>query len=122
MGSMKSKFFGYRVKASSLLEVTIALIIISIVFTLASSIYGSVQKSLINSTKLNADIMLTSLHAQTVKAGDFTDLEFESGELVLQRFVLQRTDISGLREIRYVAKLLSGKIIREEKHLVYADY
>ena len=62
MGRLKLKIG--RVSASSLVEVTIALVIISMVFTTATLIYLQAQKSVLTWQKLSASVCLENLYGR----------------------------------------------------------
>lgn len=107
-----------RVKSSSIIEVTTAMIIISMVFGLAIIIYLNLQRTGISSQRLSARIELEAVFAETSRLKKFETREVNFESIVVYQKV-ERAD-NGLVNIALEARDEQGKLIAEQKYFVYA--
>jgi hypothetical protein len=112
-----------RVKGSSLVEVIISLIIISMIFGFASQIYLQVQRSVLNWQKLSASVCLDNAYA-----GILAESNVKPGQVLteLRDFVVKKEIYpSALAENLWVVKLEAlnkeGLSLVERKYLLVKD-
>jgi len=108
-----------RLKASSLIEVTVALVIISMIFTIAITIYLNVQRSGFSTGKLLHNVMLDDAYNETMKARDYTSKEIQYDEVTLFRDV-KRSDLNkNLIMLKLELRNTDGALLAERKYLLY---
>lgn len=118
MGRIK-KLCNAKVSGSSLIEVITAVVIISIVFTIASVVYLNVQRSSFSAKKLRASIMVNELIISTLKENRYEPLQQESGEFILYQTVDLYAGNRNLKVLIVEARDESGKLIAQRKKLIY---
>lgn len=118
MGRVK-KLWNARVSGSSLIEVITAVVIISIVFTIASVVYLNVQRSGFSAKKLRASIVVNELIISSLKEKRFESLQREFGEFVLYQTVDLYAGNRNLKILIVEARDETGKLIAQRKKLVY---
>jgi hypothetical protein len=94
------------------------MIIISMVFGLAITIYLNLQRSGISSQRLEARIKLETVFSETNRLRKYETREVKFEDVVVYQKV-DRTD-NGLLFIVLEARNEQGKLIAEQKHFVYA--
>ncbi|HYF68574.1 MAG TPA: hypothetical protein VD884_10575 [Ohtaekwangia sp.] len=110
---------GSRLKGSSLIEVTVALVIITLVFSLAMVIYLNVQRSGLYAFKLSCEMMLNEVYTNTVRSEDYQNKEVTYDEVFIYQEVKTYPGSGNLLLITLEAREPGGKMIAERKHLVY---
>jgi len=116
MGSLR---ISTRTKASSIVEVTTAMVIISIVFAASTIIYLQAQRSVLNWQKLSASVSLDNLYAEMQSRGQIpVDREIViSGELTISKEVMSSVHSDKLWVLRLQAHAESGVQLAEKKYL-----
>jgi hypothetical protein len=109
-----------RVKASTLVEVTISLVIITMIFSIAMVIYLNIQSSGFSNVKLLNKALLDEAYAQVIKSKDFEKKE----EIDYDHFILIRSSSRHPQNENMVILLFEirndeGKLLAERKHLLY---
>jgi len=106
-----------RVRSSTLIEVTTALIIISVVFVLALNIFMNVQRSGLSARKLSCQMMLDEVYLGSVREKKYPPRHETFGDIVVYQEVKPRE--YGLLQIMLEARDQEGKVLAEQKHLLY---
>lgn len=120
MDTMKSTpFFQRRVAASSIVEVTTALVIISMVFSLAIIIYLNVQRSGSSFLKTDSIMMIEDVFAETTILKKYENKTVKFEDITVYQEV-SSSDQPDLLIVRLEARDEQGKLIAEQNHLVYA--
>jgi hypothetical protein len=109
-----------KVKASSLIEVIVALIIITLIFSFAMTIYLNVQRANFNSLKLTCQMRMSEVFSVSVKTNSYQNREVSYDELVVHQEVRPHSQSANLLIVTLEGRDPNGKIIAEQKHLVYA--
>jgi hypothetical protein len=106
-----------KLKASTLIEVTTALVLISMVFTMALVIYLNVQRSGFSGRKLQNSVLMDEAYNEVMKTKEFRDREMNYDDVTLSQIV-NRQD-QGLVMLRFEIRNEDGKLLSERKYLVY---
>lgn len=117
-GLILKTIWSRSVKSSSIIEVTTAMIIISMVFGLAIVIYLNLQRAGVSSQRLYARIKLETVFSETNRLKKYETREVSFEDVVIYQKV-DRID-NGLLSISLEARDDRGKLIAEQKHFVYA--
>jgi hypothetical protein len=112
------KILTKRLPASSILEVTTAMIIISMVFGLAIIIYLNIQRSGVSSLKLSSRIKLEAVFSETNRLKKFESREVRFEDIIVYQEIEHNSE--GLLSIKLEARDEQGKLIAQQKHLIYA--
>lgn len=107
-----------RLRASSLIEVIAAMLILSMVFGLAIVIYLNVQRSGVSARKLTCLVRLEAAFAETEQQQNYTSREWQYDDLTVYQEVKQ--DSVGLTVVILEGRDPTGKLIATQKHMVYA--
>ncbi|MBT1705382.1 hypothetical protein [Chryseosolibacter indicus] len=107
----------WRVKCSSLIEVIIALIIISVIFSLSITIYLNLQRTGWSMSKLQHQILMDKVYNE-LRFGQ-TDAEIKMDEVIVYINVKPHSSIDALKIIHLEVRTEEGKLVAEKKHLVY---
>ena len=110
-----------RIKSSSIVEVTTAMVIISMVFTMAIGIYLNVQNSGFSSQRLAAEITIEEAFATLMKNKKFENKEMNIGDIVVSQAIVRAAGSVDLLTVSFEARSQEGKLLAEQKHLVYAS-
>lgn len=115
---MLKTIWSHRVRSSSIIEVTTAMIIISMVFGLAIIIYLNLQRTGVSSQRLSARIKLETVFSETNRLKKFETREVDFENIVIYQKVERAGN--GLLNIVLEARDEQGKLIAEQKHFIYA--
>jgi len=110
----------HRVRSSSLIEVTTALVILSMVFGLAIVIYLNVQRSGVSSRKLVCTALLERVYADVKTSGNYETREFTYDEITVYLTAIPHGESPELRVLALEARDAGGKLLAQQKHLLYA--
>jgi hypothetical protein len=119
MDTIKRKVFFVSVLSSTLIEVITALIIISTVLSLAIIIYLNVQKSGLSSKRLTCNILMDEIYSSTLITKEYMNKQIDSENIVIYQEVSSQGTAGGLLTIRLEARDKQGRLLSEQKHLVY---
>jgi hypothetical protein len=119
MAGMTNFFVRSRLRASSMIEVTTALIIISVIFSLAISIYLNVQRSGFSSGKIMYAMMLDEVYSVMEETGDTENREFVYDEVSIYQETSMHPSNPSLLIVRIGARNAEGKLLIEKKYLKY---
>jgi hypothetical protein len=122
MDAMTNKIHGIlgkRVDASTLIEVTIALIIISMIFGFATVIFLNVQRTGFSVSKVSNYIVLDEVWAKMNAGGDFTSKEYQVANGTIFQSVEQHPENEHLFVIRLELRNQEGKVLAEKKYIKY---
>jgi len=88
------------------------------IFGLAIIIYLNVQKAGLSSIKLEGSMRMEALVSEMHQTGKYESQEIPFDNMVIYQKVEERGN--GLVLIKLEARNMQGKLIAEQKHLVYA--
>lgn len=108
-----------RLKASSLIEVTVALVIISLIFTVAITIYLNVQRSGFSTGKLMHNVLLDDAYNQAVTSKKFVDKEIQYKDVTVFQSVIRKDDNKNLVTLRLELRNTDGVLLGERKYILY---
>jgi hypothetical protein len=110
-----------KVKASTLIEVVVAMVIMFITFGLGMMIYHNVLKSGINLQNIKADHLSSQIVEETIKARSYFDEEMELQDLLVKKRIgpYQNNSSLLLLEIQVFSK--DAKLLAETSQLILAD-
>jgi len=111
--------FKLRVKASSLVEVTTALIIISVIFGLAIITYLNVQRTDYSTAKLTYQLILDELPAEIDLTVGQENAETIIDDVSVLRTITKHPSNESLYVIHVEARTMEGKLLGERKYLKY---
>lgn len=113
------KFWQHKAAGSSLIETITAMIIISMVFAMAVTIYLNVYKSNGQFRKMQADLAIDDRWVETQQANDYTEKSWPYETFTLFRLALPAADSKELRVIRFEIRDEDGRLLAERKFLRY---
>jgi hypothetical protein len=108
-----------KVPASTLIEVTTAMVIISMIFTVAITVYLNVQKASFSSQKLSSLILLDRISAQLKKSGTADSKQFEIDEFVVVQAIEQHPSFIDLTMVNLEIRSGAGKLLAQKKWVMY---
>lgn len=108
-----------RLKASSLVEVTVSMVVMVMVFSMALIIYLNVTGAGITSPKLQLKMFLQSYAAKTKREKVFKNEELKWEQYIIRKIVLPYKGNTDLLLCTYSAYNQSEKLVAERKELVY---
>lgn len=108
-----------RLKASSILEVVIAMVVIVAVFTIAMAIFGNVQRLSLTGKKIKAQAILKQ---EFLKSGQQIRIGKERttvDEFKVEQDVSQYGQGNNLYQFSLTAYDSNGEVVAESKNVVY---
>src|SRR5688572_12254962 len=111
--------FKAKVKASSLIEVITALIIISLVFSLAIVVYLNVQRSGFSSKKLRYSMILDEVYSGIHKETLTGNKEFDYGDVIVHQEIKVHSSFPSLLLMQLAVRNEEGKLLAEKKFMKY---
>jgi hypothetical protein len=110
-----------RVQAASLVEVLVAVVIISLVFSLAIGIYLNVQQSGFSVRKIAADVCLQESMTNAIAEKRTQSFSQPCGDFVVWCEVGEVPDRPGLNLLRWEARDSTGVLLVERKQFMHAQ-
>lgn len=107
-----------KLKASTLMESLVAMIVIMICFVIASMIYTNIINSTNNKLKLDASLLLKEIGIKAKEENNYLDEKFETENLVVQKSVTSYKNSGNLSLLTLIAFDKNGKKIAEQKELI----
>ena len=108
------------VRASSLIEVITAMVIISMVFSMASVIFLNVQKTGLSKRKLEAMMILDETFTESVRTNQYVTREVSYTDEIRIYQEVRPSRLSNLLLVVVLeARDRDGKLVAEQKHLVH---
>jgi len=87
---------GNQLKASTVLEVVIAMVIMMAVFTIALMIFGNVQRLSLSAKKVRAQAILEEALVQAEKAPEISTRSFNVGDIRVEEVIGSYNGTAGL--------------------------
>ena len=112
---------GSKLKASSILEVVIAMVVIVTVFTIAMMIYGNVQRLSLSSKKIKAQAVLHELLLSAEKSSEVSKRSFVIDHIRVEEDISTYNNSTTLHIISLTAYDQNQEQIAELKEVVNAD-
>ena len=106
-----------KIKASTLLEVIVAMVVILIVFVLATGIYANVMRSSPSVKQQRVKAIISGLIAESIAAGNWKDEVIAIDSMAFQKTVTPYQAYPDLRLVQVVA-IEQGKEISVVKRVV----
>jgi type II secretory pathway pseudopilin PulG len=110
-----------RLRASTIIETIVAMVIILICSGVGFSLFTGIARDVNDQLRIEAEIMVNSLAAETKLKKDYSESSFETENLTLHRSVNTYLKKSSVKILLIEAYSLSGKKICEYKELVVND-
>jgi hypothetical protein len=117
--TMKPSKIFRKVVSSTLIEVITALIIISTVFSLAIIIYLNVQRSGLSAKRLTCNMLMDDVYTSTLRTKKYVSSQSDYENIIVYQEVSAWGTGDGLLIVRLEARDTEGKLLAEQKHLVY---
>jgi len=108
----------WRLKASTLIEVITAMVIILTCAGIAMMIYSNLSRDVNDELRILAEIRINTLAVETKKNSDFTEFTQDFENIRLQRSILLYPKKNRLRVLLIEAFLTSGKKITTYKEII----
>lgn len=86
---MKNKMLNFKVKASTLVESIIAMLIVTIVFSMALVLMLNISKNSNNSLKTKAYILANDVLVKTKSEKSYLDQEFNYGNITIKKMLVE---------------------------------
>jgi hypothetical protein len=116
---LKHSMFRLRVKASSLIEVTVAVIIVSMIFGFAASIYLNLQRTGWSGAKLSRAMIVEKVYHDILKAKTFKEQQIVIDNEIIYVTILNHAASADLKVLRIEFRSSEGKLVQQSKHLIY---
>lgn len=110
-----------RLKASSLLEVMVSLVIIFTVFGLATGLYTNVMRSSYTLPESMAQSELAKLAAETKKKHTYLDENITIGIFQIEKTVKPYPNVPFALEMHLVARKPENKVVAERKEILLEE-
>lgn len=111
--------YNHRIKASTILEVIISMVIIMLVFTIAMMISANVIRSSLSVKKLYAEAVLQDLLIKAEQSQETNTQTFNIDDLRIEQEVKPDINFSNLLNIHLTAyDINSGKIAEVQKKVI----
>ncbi|PCJ87266.1 MAG: hypothetical protein COA57_04870 [Flavobacteriales bacterium] len=110
-----------KIKATTLVETLIAMVIVMITFGLGLMIYVNVMNSGNQQLKLNAQLLMNQMAAETKTDNNFLDEEMETETLKIIKTVLPYEGSKRLNILMFEAFNKGGKKVTERKELIIVE-
>jgi hypothetical protein len=108
-----------HLRASSILEVTVALVILSISFSIFLIIHLNVTSGSRYFQRIKYESRIAMAYNELIRTGDYTDQVVTEGTVKIFRSVTPYPGQLNLKTIRLKAVSENGKILAEYKTLLY---
>lgn len=112
MGKLK------KLKASTLLESMVAMMIVMMCLGFFSMIYVNIMNSDNNRQKLKISLLLKTIANQTIKESKFIDEQIKQGDITIEKKIETYENTSNLKLIKLTANNENGNTINQYKQLV----
>ena len=109
-----------KLKAATLVEALMALVIVMICFVIGSMIYVNVINSDNNRQEIKANLILNETALKTKEEKKFIDEKIEIGNenLIIQKTVILYKNIENLNLLTLIASDKKGRVIAQRKELI----
>ena len=115
----KQKFLCLKIKGSSILEVTTAMVLVGIIFIISTMIYFNLITSNKSRRQLKAEQLLNHLVQENIANKQFLDGQYSYGTFTIYQQVESYKQNKNLFWFRLEARDADGKIIADYNQLVY---
>ena len=110
-----------RIRASTIVESIIAILIVTIAISLALVLIINIGKNSNNSLKTKAYILANDMLVQTKAENEFLDEEFNYGNLIIKRTVNEYEKNEELFQLNIIAYDLKNTILYEHNELIIIE-
>jgi|GEM_PF-463191 len=112
--------FKRRLKASTLIEVIIAMIIIMTVFGIAMHIFFNLESYNGNRQRIRALLLMQSVYNETISEHTYDDNEIELGQLVVEKTVSEQNESGTLLLLEMAVRdKKSGLLILQQERMIH---
>jgi hypothetical protein len=108
-------------KASSLIEVIVAMVVMVITFGIGMMIYHNILNSGINLQNIKAEMLLSKVSEETSLLKSYFDEDIIEGELLVRKKVGKYTDNASLLLVEIQVYSKDEKLLAEGNYLILAD-
>lgn len=115
----KKKIVNYKVEASSILEVTTAMILVGIIFVISSMIYFNLSTSNKSMRKLKVEHLLNHLALENITNRQYLDQQYKYETFTVHQQVTSYKKNNNLLWFQLEAIGKDGKVIATHNCLVY---
>lgn len=106
------------VKASTLVETIVAMVIIMICAGIGLSLFTNISHDINDELRIEAEIQMNTIAVEAKLKKDFTDHTIESGDLKFERSFLEYGNEKRLRILKIDAFNLAGKKVCEYREII----
>ena len=110
-----------RIPASSIIEVTVGMVIIGIVFAIALMIYTQLSGSSKNLQQLKYSGKMKSIARETVLQGSWIDETITDEQVIIQKEVIPYGNTKGLFLLQLEALGSDNKVLASQQTIHYVD-
>jgi len=118
---VKISNYGNHLKASSMLEVLVAMVLFAVIFSLGINLYVKIVQSSFSGSKLKASLLLTHLAEQTKKEKAFVDATLEEGAVRVEREIKMYNGNKSLLILEFKAYDQADSLLAQRKELYSVD-
>ena len=121
MDGIKEKYLIRKLKASTLVETIIAMLIVTIAFSLALLLMINISRSSNNSLKTKAYFLANNILVQTKAEKTYLDQEFNFGNVVIKKTVTEYENNEELFQLNVSAYDKQNHKLFEQNELVIIE-
>ncbi|MBO9702110.1 MAG: hypothetical protein J7604_18015 [Sporocytophaga sp.] len=110
-----------KIKASSLIEVVVAMVVMVITFGVGMMIYHNILRSGINLQNVKAEMLLSRIAEETVRSKSYFDEDIKEGELIVRKKVGKYQNSTSLLQLEIQVYSKEEKLLAEGNNLILVD-
>ena len=107
-----------KLKAATLLESLVAMVVVMVCFGITSMIYNNVLRSDSKRIKLKAHLLLNDISIKTKKEKIFLDEDIQRDGILIRKRIKNYKEISGLSELDLTAFYNESKPVQTRRELI----
>jgi hypothetical protein len=115
---LKQEIYKVKLQASSILEVVIAMLLVTIIMSISMVIFSNIMKSSFNTRKIEAFARIKVLSIATKKEKRFITEEYLEADYKIQKQVENYANTSGIIQIKWFAEDKDKKLLAEYREIV----
>lgn len=110
-----------RMKAASLVEVTIAMVIITITFSIGMMVFVNVTRSSYSLERFRADVLANEIANQTISEQRFFNEEIIREPFIVDKVLSKYPGTEDVLQLECIVRLEQGRVLVTRKQLVRGE-
>ena len=118
---IKDTHFGAKLKASTLVEALVAMVIVMLAVGMFTTIYVNVMKSSDHNRKVLASVLLDKIAMETKQKKVFLDEQIKTEEFIVDKKIVPYEGAAGLSVLSLKASDKNEKLLAERNELIFTE-